>query len=151
MGATLHACLHAAVWGNLASRTSSSPPSTRTAVSVLVTPAARLSVRRWRQRVRSNLEFFSIIQFDWNLIIQLSQPYGFIWKHFIVSRSARCGVTFKRVVPLQMLIRRFDCEDFFLNLSCCYFCPGLCLFSNLRHLFLCCQEKKKNHILSLHL
>lgn len=76
-GATRRACLPAAAWGSSASRTSSSPPLTRTAVSVLVTPAARLSVRRRRQRVNrgSNLEFFSVIQFDWNLIMQLSQPF----------------------------------------------------------------------------
>lgn len=93
-GVTLHACLHAAVWGNLASRMSSSPPLTRTAVSVLVTPAARLSVRQ-RVNIGSNLEFFIIIQFDWNLIIQFSQSLVFIWKHF-VSRRARNGVTFNR-------------------------------------------------------
>lgn len=49
MGATLRACLRAAAWGNLASLMSSSPPWSRTVVSVLVTPAVRRLVRLQRQ------------------------------------------------------------------------------------------------------
>ncbi len=43
--ATLHDCRLAAAWGNSASPMSSSPPWSRTAVSVHATPAVRRSVR----------------------------------------------------------------------------------------------------------
>lgn len=58
MGATPHACLPAAAWGNLASLMNSSPPWSRTVVSVLATPAVRRLVRLQRQTVGWGLTAF---------------------------------------------------------------------------------------------
>lgn len=56
MGATLHAFLRAAAWGNLANLMNSSLPWSRTVVSVLETPAVRHLVRLQKQ-----IAFYQIV------------------------------------------------------------------------------------------